>query len=79
MLKISGSTESKTQPGGGGVGVGDSRAGREESKLDGSEVHDGKVDSGEVEDDEVGEKVQKGLSPRICISPLWTFLFLELN
>ena len=39
MLKISGSTESLTQHGKGGVGVcGDSRAARGESKLDGSEI-----------------------------------------
>ena len=38
MLKISRGTESKTRPGEGGVGVGGSRAGREGSKLDGSEL-----------------------------------------
>ena len=57
ILKTSGSTESKTQPGEGGVGVGGSRAGRERSKLDGSKLHDDEVNGGEVEDDEVGEKV----------------------
>ena len=59
MLKTSGSTESKTRPGEGGVGVGGSRAGRKGSKLDGSELHDDKVDDGKVEDGEVGEKVRK--------------------
>ena len=59
ILKISGSTESKTRPGEGGVGVGSSRAGRKGSKLDGSELHDDEVDDGEVEDDEVGKKVRK--------------------
>ena len=59
MLKTSGSTESKTRPGEGGVGVGGSRAGRKGSKLDGSELHDDEVDDGEVEDDEVGKKVRK--------------------
>ena len=59
MLKTSGSTESKTRPGKGGVGVGGSRAEREGSKLDESELHGGKIDGGEVEDDEVGNKVQK--------------------
>ena len=59
MLKTSGSTESKIQPGDGGVGIGVSRAGLEGSKLDGSELHGNEVDGGEVEDDEIGEKVQK--------------------
>ena len=55
MLKISRSTESLTQHGEGGVGVGDvNRAGLDGNKLDGS-----KVDGGEVMDDEVGKKVQK--------------------
>ena len=59
MLKTSGSTESKTRPGEGGVGVGGSRAGRGGSKLDGSELRDDEVDGGEVEVDEVGKKGQK--------------------
>ena len=59
MLKTSGSTQSKTRPGEGGVGVGGSRAGRERSELDGSELQDDEVDGGGVEDDEVGEKVRK--------------------
>ena len=55
MLKTSGSLESLTRLGKGGVGVGsDSRAGLDESELDGS-----KVDGGEVRDDEVEKKVQK--------------------
>ena len=54
MLKTSGSTESKTRPGEGGVGVGGSRARRGGSKLgDGSGMDDVEVDGGEVE---VGEK-----------------------
>ena len=59
ILKTSGSTESKTRPGEGGVRVGDNRAGRGGSKLDGSELCDDEVDSSEVEDVEVGEKVQE--------------------
>ena len=59
MLKTSESTESKTRPGKGGVGVGGSRAGRERRKLDGSELHVGDIDGGKVEDDEVEKKVQK--------------------
>ena len=59
MLKTSGSTESKTQLGEGGVGVGGSRAGREGTELDRSKLDDNGVDDGEVEDDEVGEKVRK--------------------
>ena len=59
MLKTSGSTESKTRPGEGGVGVSGSRAGRERSKLDRNKLHSDEVDGGEVEDDEVGKKVQK--------------------
>ena len=59
ILKTSGSTESKTRPGEGGVGVGDSRAGREGSKLDGSELQDDEVDGGGGEDDEVGKKGRK--------------------
>ena len=59
MLKTSRSTESKTRPGEGGVRVGGSRAGRSESKLDGSEPRDNNVDGGEVEDDEVEEKLQE--------------------
>ena len=63
-MKISGSTESKTRPGEGGVGIAGSRAGRKGSKLDRSELHstegDGvEVDGGEVEDEKVGKKVQK--------------------
>ena len=57
MLKISGSTESKTRPGEGKVGVGsNSRA-----RRDGSEdrINDSEVDGGEVGDDEIGKKVQK--------------------
>ena len=58
MLKTSGSTEFKTQPGEGGIGIGGSRAGRGGSKLDRSELYGGEVDGGEVEGNEVGKKVQ---------------------
>ena len=55
MLKTSGGSESKIRPGKGRVGVGGSRAGRGGSKLD-----DGRrIDGDEVEDDEIGTKVQK--------------------
>ena len=55
MLKTLRTTESKTQPGEGGVGVsGESRAGHSRSEID-----DVEVGGGEVEDDEVGKKVQK--------------------
>ena len=64
MLKTSGSTKSKTQPGEGGVEVGCSRAGRGGSKLDVSEL-----DGGEVESNKVRKKFKKGLSPKICLSP----------
>ena len=57
MLKTS---ESKTRPGEGGVGVGDSRARRGGSKLDGGrKIDNNGVDDDEVGDDEVGTKVQK--------------------
>ena len=57
MLKTSGSIESKTWSGEGGVGVGgSSRAGRNRS---GNRMDEGEVDSGEIEDDEIGKKVQK--------------------
>ena len=64
MLKTSESTESKTQSGEGGVGIGSSRPGPEESKLDRSGLHGNKIDSieiddGEVEDNKVEKKVQK--------------------
>ena len=59
MLKTLGSTESKTRPGEGRVGVGGSRARHEGNKLDGSKLDGGEIDGGEVEDDKVREKVQK--------------------
>ena len=64
ILKTSGGTESKTQPGEGGVGVDDIRTGYEGSKLDGSKLCGGEVDGvevdgGKVKDDEVGKKDQK--------------------
>ena len=75
MLKTSGSTEPLKRPREGVVGLGsDSRARRDASKLDESELDDGEVDGGEVdgdefEVDEVGKKVQKRLSLKICLSP----------
>ena len=62
MLKISGSTESKTRPGEGGVGVGGSGAGRGSNRAgrDGSKLDDGtRNDGNKVDGDEVGTKVQK--------------------
>ena len=60
MLKTSGGTESKTQPGKGGVRVDGSRIGYGGSKLDDGRKIDGdKVDGNEVGDDEVWTKVQK--------------------
>ena len=56
MLKTS---ESKTRPGEGGVGVGGSIARRDKSKLDGRRLDDDKVDSNEIGDNEVETKVQK--------------------
>ena len=56
QLRTSGSTQSKTRPGEGGVKVGGSRAGREKSKLDRSELHGDEVDGSEVGDDEVVKK-----------------------
>ena len=58
-MKTSESTESKTWPSEGGVGIGGSRARRGGSKLDESKRCDDEVDGGEVEDDEVGEKVHE--------------------
>ena len=74
MLKASRNIESKTQPNEGRVGVGGSRAGRGGSKLDRSELDDvkfddGEIDGSEVEGNKVEKKVQKGLSPKICLSP----------
>ena len=60
MLKTSGSTESKTRPGEGGVGVDGSRAGRGGSKLDdGSGIDDVEVDGDEVEVEEKGQNSSK--------------------
>ena len=60
MLKTSGGTKSKTQPGEGGVGVGSRRAGRGGSKLgDGSGMDDVEVDGGEVEVGEKGRNLSK--------------------
>ena len=60
MLKTLESIEPLTKPGEGVVEVGDdSRARGDVSKLDRSEFGSDEVDSGEVEIDEVGKKVQK--------------------
>ena len=60
MLKTSGIIKSSTQPGESVVRTGnDSKARRDASKLDGSELDADKVDGGEVEVDEVRKKVQK--------------------
>ena len=59
MLKTSGSTESKTRPGEGGVGVGGSRAGRGGSKLGGRMRMDGDEVDGDEVDDDVGTTAQK--------------------
>ena len=59
MLKISGSTESLTQPEKGVIGVeGDNRARRDGNKLNRSEIDNGKVVGSEV-DNEVEKKGQK--------------------
>ena len=60
MLKTSGSTESKTRPGEGRIGVGgDSKAGRSRNVFDRIRIDDGEVDGSEDGDDEVGKKAQK--------------------
>ena len=64
MLKTLGSTESKTRPGEGGVGVGGSSARCGKNKLDGSDLDgvefDGsEISGGEVEGDEIGKKGRK--------------------
>ena len=60
VLKISGSTESKTRPGEGGGGVGsDSKDRHGGSEIDGSGKDDIEIDSGEVQVDEIGKNVQK--------------------
>ena len=64
MLKISESSNSKTRPSEGKVGVSSSRAGRERSKLDGRKLYGNEVESGEVEDEEIGEKVQKSFQSK---------------
>ena len=69
MLKSLGSTKSKTRPGESGVGVDSGRARCEESKLDRSELDSVNVDGGKAKVDELGKKVQKCLSPKICLSP----------
>ena len=58
ILKTLGSTEFKTWPGDGKVGVGGSKARRERSKFDGNKLHGSKVDSDKVGDDEVVKKGQ---------------------
>ena len=75
MLKTSGSTESKTQSGEGGVGVGNSRVGQDIDGFDRSKIDDDEVDGGEVGDNEV--VIKNCLSPKICLNR--TFLPPELN
>ena len=59
ILKTSGSTESTTQPGKGVVEAGDdSRARRDQNKLDKSEMDDNEVDGGKI-DNEIEKKSQK--------------------
>ena len=59
-MKISRSTESTTQPGEDGVGIGNSsRAGHDRNELDGSKIDGGGCDDGEFGDNKVGKKVQK--------------------
>ena len=52
MLKTLGSTESKIRSGEDGVGVGDSRAGYDGSRLDRNRIDNGEVDGGKVRDDD---------------------------
>ena len=59
MLKTSESTESKTQPGEGGVGIDASRAKCDGSRLDRNRIDDGEVNDNEVRDNKVRKKVQK--------------------
>ena len=60
MLKTSRSTESLTQLGKDGVGVGsNNRTGRDRSKLYKSKIDNSEVDCSEIGDNEVGKKVQK--------------------
>ena len=59
MLKILESTESKTQPGEIGVRVGDSKAGHDGNRLNGSEVDNNEVDYGKIGDNEVEKKSWK--------------------
>ena len=60
MLKTSGSTESKTQPGEGKVRVGnDSKVGRGRSEINGSGMDDVEVNDSKVEVNEIEKKVQK--------------------
>ena len=58
ILKTLGSIKSLTRPGKGAVRIGgDSRDGRDGSKLDRSKLNGGEIDGSEVEVDEVGKKV----------------------
>ena len=65
ILMTSESTESKIQPGKGGVGVGgSSRAGGDEN---GTRINDGEVDSGEIGYNEFGKNGQKLSKPKKTI------------
>ena len=65
MLKISGSTESKTRPDEGEVMVGgNNRARRDKSELDKSRIDENKIDGSDFRDDEVEKKVQKLFKPK---------------
>ena len=59
ILKILGSTESKTHPGEGKVGVGGNRAGHDRNKQDGSGLDGDKLHGCEFEGNEVEKKVPK--------------------
>ena len=62
ILKTSEIIEFKIQPGEGRVGVGGSRTGCGECRIDGN-----RIDGSEVRDDEVGKKFKNCLSPKICL------------
>ena len=84
ILKTSGSTEFKTQPGEGKVGVDGSKARWEGSGFDGSRIDDIEVDAGENGDDEVEKKVQKSsksknLSKSDFLTPGAKLVFIKLK
>ena len=72
MCKNSGSTESRIQPGKGGVGAGGSNRARRDGS--GSRIDDGEIDGGKAGDDKVGKKVQKSFkSKKMVGSDIFTF------